>query len=192
MAVVDQQRLRRYRECRAGQLSVPLYGDGPQNSWQRSAMTVNHELSAIDTSSSQPTQALSQFNDPSSVYSDYSIKKATGACQPLSVNTFVGGPTYYVYFIRCPDQRHLLGLRGKAGAAGAHHRSLPPQRHFRSARAPPRPRSKCGVSGHNAFRGPPRREPPEGPTMRGPEPAPATLPEAAVRCGADGDDEAVR
>ena len=74
MAVVDQQRLRRYRECRAGQLSFPLYRDGPQNSWQRSAMTVNHDISAIDTSSSQPTQALSQFNDPSSVYSDYSVK----------------------------------------------------------------------------------------------------------------------
>jgi cell migration-inducing and hyaluronan-binding protein len=76
----------------------PFIRMGTQNSWQRSAMTVNHGTFYIDTSISQHTQTLSQFNDPSSGYFDCSIR-AAGACQPLSVNTFVGGQTYYVYFI---------------------------------------------------------------------------------------------
>jgi hypothetical protein len=60
MGVVDQQRLRRYHECPAGSCEFPFIGMGTQNSWQRSAMTVNHGTFYIDTSISQPTQALSR------------------------------------------------------------------------------------------------------------------------------------
>ncbi len=82
----------------AAACQFPFIRMGTQNTWQRSVMTLNHGTYYIDTAVSKKTQANSQFNDPTSAYFDCSTKP-TGACQPLSVNTFVGGQTYYVYFI---------------------------------------------------------------------------------------------
>jgi hypothetical protein len=76
----------------------PFIRMGTQNTFQRSAMTIDHGTYYIDTTVAQKTQADSQFNDPTSGYVDCSIQ-TTGPCQQLSVNAFVGGQTYYVYFI---------------------------------------------------------------------------------------------
>jgi hypothetical protein len=71
---------------------------GTGNTWQRSAMTINHGAYYIDTTVSRKTQMESRFNDPASGYFDCTIVPA-GPCQPLSINSFVGGQTYNVYFV---------------------------------------------------------------------------------------------
>ncbi len=86
----------------------PFIRMGTQNTWQRSAMTVNNGAYYIDTTVSQTTQKNSRFNDPTSGYSDCSLVPSPAPCQQLSVNTFVGGQTYYIYFIYAKGTTHQV------------------------------------------------------------------------------------
>ncbi len=70
--------------------------------YQRSVLTVNGGTYYLDTTVSQLTQrsseALGLKADPNASYVECDFKPK-GTCQPRSVNVFLAGQTYYVFFV---------------------------------------------------------------------------------------------
>jgi hypothetical protein len=72
----------------------PFTRMGGQSTYQRSTLTVNHGTYYLDTSVTKNTQRTEKF----STIFPCDIKK-TGFCQPRSVNLFLKGQTYFMFFL---------------------------------------------------------------------------------------------
>jgi hypothetical protein len=74
----------------------PFVRMGGQSTYQRSSLTVNHGVYFLDTSVKQDTQQKTEAFSP---VTECSVTASNLPCSPRSVNVFLGGQTYYVYFL---------------------------------------------------------------------------------------------
>jgi hypothetical protein len=76
----------------------PFVRMGGQSTYQRSSLTVNHGTYFIDTSVSKATQSTGEAFTTTNICSDPPTAKDKD-CSPRSVNVFLNGNTYDVFFL---------------------------------------------------------------------------------------------